>query len=210
MATGDWYGKTLSKLAAGTWSWTTTVKCGLLTASYTPSLNVDAFWSDINTNETTGTGYSAGGIAIASPTTTFTAANSWATAAATSTAYTAGAVVRPSSGNGYLYRCIVSGTSGGSAPTWPTVIGQTVTDGTVTWTTIGTGITVLGCTDPSWSASGGALTARFAAFYYNTGTASTSPLIALVDQGSAVTATNASFTVQADSNIVGFAPLYSS
>lgn len=210
MATGDFYGASIGKAFGGLVTWGTSVKCALLTASYTPTLNTDTFWADINTNEASGTGYSANGVALASPTNTLTAANSWGTTAATSTAYSVGAVVKPSGGNTYLYRCTVAGTSGGSAPTWPTVIGQTVTDGTVTWTCVGTGITVLSATNPSWNASGGSLTARYAAFYYSTGTASTSPLIGLVDQGSAVTATNATFTIQADSAISGFFPFFTS
>ena len=48
---------------------------------------------------------------------------------------TAGAVsvVQPTTPNGYTYICIVAGTSGGSEPTWPIIVGNTVTDGTVTW-----------------------------------------------------------------------------
>ncbi len=42
-------------------------------------------------------------------------------------------VVRPTAHNGYRYRCTVAGTTGGSQPTWPTTIGNTVVDGTVTW-----------------------------------------------------------------------------
>lgn len=42
-------------------------------------------------------------------------------------------IVRPATHNGYRYKCTVGGTTGGSQPTWPTTIGQTVVDGTVTW-----------------------------------------------------------------------------
>lgn len=35
--------------------------------------------------------------------------------------------------NGYTYRVTVAGTSAGSEPTWPTTLGNTVVDNTVTW-----------------------------------------------------------------------------
>lgn len=210
MATGDFYASALSKAFSANITWGTSVKCALLTASYTPALNTDVFWGDISANEASGTGYSAGGQALGSPTNTVTAAASWSTQWAGTTAYTVGAVVRPTASNGFLYRATTSGTSGSSQPTWPTVIGSNVTDGGVGWDAIGTAIVRLGATNPSWNAAGGALTARYAAFFYDTGTPSTSPLIGLVDQGSAVTATNASYTVQADPNISAFFPLFSS
>lgn len=43
----------------------------------------------------------------------------------------------PTSETGYWYECIVAGTTGGSQPTWPLIIGDTVTDNTVTWKCMG-------------------------------------------------------------------------
>ena len=48
-------------------------------------------------------------------------------------------VVRPTVQNGYWYEATTGGTSGGSEPTWPTTVGNTVVDGTVTWTCIRAG-----------------------------------------------------------------------
>lgn len=52
---------------------------------------------------------------------------------ANSTAYVANDIIVPATENSLWYKCIVAGTSGGSIPTYPTVQGETVTDGTVTW-----------------------------------------------------------------------------
>ena len=62
------------------------------------------------------------------------------TAWATATAYTAGNVRMPTSGNrnGHRYICTVAGTSHATTePTWPTTDDATVTDGTVTWAEYG-------------------------------------------------------------------------
>ncbi len=39
--------------------------------------------------------------------------------------------------NGLIAKCTVEGTTGASAPVWPATIGETVVDGTATWTIIG-------------------------------------------------------------------------
>lgn len=61
-----------------------------------------------------------------------------------STSYTAldsndakiGNIVTPTVQNGWFYKCTVSGTSGGTEPTWPTTLGATVADGGATWEAI--------------------------------------------------------------------------
>jgi len=51
------------------------------------------------------------------------------------TAYTVGQRVKPTSQNGYWYVCSTAGTSHATTePTWPTLDGETVTDGTAVWT----------------------------------------------------------------------------
>jgi len=54
---------------------------------------------------------------------------------AASTAYSLGAIVKPTGGySGCVYECTTAGTSGTAEPTWPTADGGTVADNTVTWT----------------------------------------------------------------------------
>ncbi len=54
---------------------------------------------------------------------------------AVSVAYALVDLVVPTTVNGYTYECTVAGTSDAATePTWPTVVGDTVVDGTVTWT----------------------------------------------------------------------------
>jgi hypothetical protein len=51
------------------------------------------------------------------------------------TEYNAGTKVRPSLANGFEYSASATGqTSGKKEPTWPTTVGDTVTDGSITWT----------------------------------------------------------------------------
>lgn len=171
-----------------------TIKAALTTSAYTPNLDTHETFADV-TNEITGTGYTAGGVALASKTITYTAADSWGTARANATAYVVGDIVRPSTGNGHLYRCIVAGTSHSSAPTFPTVSGQTVAEGggTVVWAEIGRGIVVVDAADPAWSSA--SFTARQVVIYKDSGTPSTSPLLATGNFGSDTTVTASTFQV---------------
>lgn len=160
------------------------LKATLHTATYTPSVASDRYVSSLSNELSTGSGYTSGGATVTGSF-ALTAANSWASTAATSTAYTVGQVRRPSAGNGYLYRCVVAGTSGGSAPTWPTVIGTTVADGGVTWLCIGTSIIVLDLADATLWSSFSAGPYRYLVVSDRTpGTAATQPLIGFFDFGS--------------------------
>lgn len=46
---------------------------------------------------------------------------------------------RPTTPNGYWYVAISAGTTGPTDPAWPTTVGASVTDGTVTWRCVGPG-----------------------------------------------------------------------
>ena len=60
------------------------------------------------------------------------------TAWAATNSYAVGAIVRATTVQefGLVFKCTTAGTSGASAPAWPTLIDSTTTDGTVTWTAI--------------------------------------------------------------------------
>jgi hypothetical protein len=179
------FGKALANLLGGEVSGDTfaidylsdTIKVSLHTSSWTPNLDTNEVFSDA-TNEVSGTGYTAGGVTLASKTITYSPANSWSPAWAASTAYNVGDVVRPTTGNGHLYRCTVAGTSHSAEPTWSTVPQREVSEGggTVKWVEVGRGITVIDAADPSWTSS--TITARWGVVYKSGGG---NPLIALID-----------------------------
>jgi len=171
----------------------------LHTNSYVPNFDTHQNVSDLTNELTTAGGYTVGGIAIGSPLMTYTAANSWTVQRANSTAYVVGDVVRPITGNGFLYRCAVAGTSAGSLWTPGTVLGGATTDGTVTWECVGSGAVTFTCSNPSWAS------ATFAAVRYavlsdrTSGVAATEPLLCLVDFVTPVGGGGGTFLVQLNS-----------
>lgn len=181
-----------------------TLYCALVTSSYTPDLAAHDFWNDVVANEHAGgSGYTTNGVLMTTKTMTVTAANSFGTTWAATTAYTLGKVVRPTAGNGYLYRCVVAGTSGGSAPTWPTVIGTTVTDSGVTWVCAGKTIIQFDADDVAWTTA--TLSTRYGVIYDRTpATDATRPLILLVDFEANQSVTSANFTIQWDSQGIDY------
>jgi hypothetical protein len=159
-----------------------TLKLTLHTSSYTPNLDTHDYVDDLSAELAASGGYTTGGVTLTSPTVTYTAANSWGTARANTTAYALGAIIRPASANGFLYQVTVAGTSGAAPPTFPTVVGREVADGASAFLTcVGKGIIVLDAADPSWA------TATFTGVRYGVisdrtpGTAATQPLLGLID-----------------------------
>lgn len=170
------------------------LRVALVTGAYTPDVNAHDFWNDVVANEASGTGYTANGLALSSKAFTLTAANAWGTQWAASTAYTVGQIVRPTTGNGYVYRCVVAGTSAASEPTWPTTPYQTVADGGVTWACVGRNVLQFDAADPSWA--GITITFRYAVIYNRTpATDATRPLIWLIDYDSNQSLTNGTLTL---------------
>lgn len=196
------YGNAYDQAFSGNINWASdTIKMALVTA-YTPNLTTHVHWSDVSATEISGTGYSAGGVALATKTHTVTAANSFAVsnglftsgAWIASTAAVAGNIVHPISTNGFLYLCVASGTTGASAPSWPVVQGQTVVDSGATWCCIGESITIWGSAAASWSTA--TFSADHAIIYdAQTGTSSTEPLIAVITFASAFAPTASTATV---------------
>lgn len=158
---------------------TDTIVATLHTNSYTPNRDTHAYVSDLTNEVANGAGYTTGGKTLASKSISYVAANSWAQTAAVSTAYNVGEVRRPSTGNGFLYRVAVAGTSSGTAPTWPTTIGATVTDGGVTWTCVGKGAVMLDAADLSWTTFTATGIRHVVLSDRTPGTAATQPLLGI-------------------------------
>lgn len=180
---------------------TDSIKMALLTSSASPSLSTWVHYSDLTNEVAAGNGYSTGGVALAGKTHVQTAANSWGTTYATTTAYAAGNIVIPSSPNGFLYQCVVAGTTGGSGPVFPTIVGESVTDsGGVVWSNLGESVTVWSSTGSSWTVpAAGTLSFQYAVIYdAQSGTASTEPLICLINFG-----TTQSFAAPAGGSLIG-------
>jgi hypothetical protein len=193
----QWYRQALLNALSGKINWTSdAITLTLHSASYVPNLDTDAFVSNLTGELATGNGYTAGGIVVGTLTRTYTAANAWATAAATTTAYTVGTVVRPATGNGYVYRCAVAGTSGGTAPAWGTIVGGTTVDGGIIWENVGSGVIALGGANAQWAAPVTAGPFRYAVLSDRTPVGATNqPLIGLDDFGTGQTGGGGDLTI---------------
>lgn len=177
-----------------------TIKVALLSNSYVPDRAAHDYYNDLTNELTTANGYTAGGATLANKSVTLTVADSWSRAHATATAFNVGDLVRPSTGNTYVYMAVTAGATGGSAPTWPTVIGQTVTDGGVTWACVGRYVVRFSSDPASWSAPFSAGPFRHAVLYDDTpATAATKPLIAILTYASDQTGGDGAATITPDS-----------
>ena len=178
----DWYANALVKAVNAEIDFDDNMTATLHTSTYAISRTADDYVNDLTNELATSGGYTSGGIALGVVSRTLTVANSWGVSRANSTAYVVGDVVRPATGNTFLYRATNSGTSGGSIPTYPTVLGQTVVDGGVTWECYGIAIIVLTSANPiTWA------TATFTGVRYcvmsdrTAGASSAQPLVAVHD-----------------------------
>jgi hypothetical protein len=178
------------------------IRIALVTSSYTIDRIAHDYWNDVVANElATASGYTANGLALTTEAFSIIAANSWTKVAATSTAYNVGEIVRPSAGNLFVYRCSVAGTSGGSAPTWPTTVGLTVADGSVTWTCVGRSVARFTSDPAVWAAAFDAGPFRYAVMYNRSpATDATRPLIGVITYGSDQTGGSGSFTLTPDAD----------
>jgi hypothetical protein len=192
----QWYRQAPAKIMNKEVDWNSdTISLSLHTSTYTPNLDTHAYVSDLTNELSTASGYTAGGLTLTSCTITYTAANSWGTSRANSTAYVVGDVIRPASGNGFLYVCVVAGTSAGTVTTLGTVVGRETTDGTAVFENVGAGIVTLSAATATWSSfSAGPF--RYGVISDRTpGTAATQPLLGLIDFGSNQTGGGATYNV---------------
>lgn len=197
---GNLFASVLDQAFSGNVNWPSDkINMALLTSSATPSLSSWVHYSDL-TNEVAGTGgYITGGLTLGSKTHTVTAANSWLISWGSTTAYTVGTIVIPATPNGYLYECVVSGTSGSSASvlnSGPTQQGDTVADGSgsLLWCCVGGSIVQWSSAQAQWTAS--TISAAYGVIYdAQSGTGSTEPLMALINFGGTQSSVSGNFTV---------------
>jgi hypothetical protein len=190
-----WYLQAPGKIMGGEVDWDSDdLRLSLHSSAYTPA-DADDYVADLTNELATGGGYTSGGLAVTSESITTTLANAWSVQRAATTAYAVDDVVRPAAGNGWLYRCVVAGTTGAGLPTYPTTLGQVVTDGGVTWEAYGRAIVVLGFTDPVWAtATFGP--ARYAVLSDRTPVgAGAQPLLGYLDFGTDKTGGGGNFTI---------------
>jgi hypothetical protein len=88
MATARWYAGGIGKVLGKQIDWVNdSIKVALMKTTYSPNVSTHDKWADISANEVTGTGYTAGGVALASKTSTYTSSKLWWTLDAADTTF---------------------------------------------------------------------------------------------------------------------------
>lgn len=153
------YDKFLTRMAAGlvNWSGNTALTVTLHTNSYVPDRVNHALVSNLTNELAAGSGYSTGGVTLGNPVVTMTVADSWSAVWSAGTTYRVGQVVRPTVGNGYVYQVTTGGVAGAGEPSWPTTIGECVTDGAARWSCAGRSMVQLDANNlaPGWTGFSG-------------------------------------------------------
>lgn len=173
------------------------MKMALHTSSYTPAIDTDEFQSVLTNEHAVSGTYVDGGKAM----TLVDAAvvqDTAVTAHTVSQTWAVGDLVRPSSANGYIYRCIGAGAGSGSAPTWPTTVGKDVADGAAFWENVGTSYIKLDASDMQWAAS--TLTARYGVIYVDGSDGTGDFVVGLIDFDGDETSSAGDFDIVFDAN----------
>ncbi len=196
--TSGWYAKGLQHALEGLvdLDQASNLKTALVVNSYPLDPDTDEFFdTQVDADEVAaGGGYTDGGEDVTGAAVTVVndaAADAWAA----TTAYEIGDLVRPLAGaNGYVYRCVIAGTSNGSAPTWSLIIGEDTTDSGVSWDNIGTSFVKFDIDDPGWGPAS-TITARFMVVYVDGTPGSSDYLVAYLDFGQDESSTSGDFDI---------------
>jgi len=182
---------------------TDVIKCSLHASAMTADLNTWDYQDDLTNELSSAGGYITGGKVVSSVSAIYTKASS-ATAWVTGATYALGDIIKSTTDNNHVYRCIGAGTASSIEPVWTTTSQvQQPLDATVTWVEFGIGYVAVDCNDIVWtSVTTGIVDAYYGIIYDSSpGTAGTNPLIALIDFGANKTADNGgTFTVTINSN----------
>lgn len=102
--TGKLYGLAMQSAFNKEIDWDTdTINCMLVGAGYTPNQDTHRYKSDLGANELTGTGYSAGGAAIANRTFTYTGATNTLMLDGDDVTWAASTITLPANGSAIVY-----------------------------------------------------------------------------------------------------------
>jgi hypothetical protein len=187
-------------------SWTGAGRFKMALFNTQPALST-SLYSSLTGEVANGNGYTTGGISLSglSPTHVVTAAASWGTSWVTATPYVLNNIVKSSGVSGYLFRCCVAGTSGGSAPTQATEGALDTSSTGAQFVNAGQSIEVWSSSNVVWTASGGSIgPAQWAVIYDST----TSANLFLISFGASQTATNGNtLTVSPDASLGWFSTI---